>query len=257
MTRTRIAFGSLVLAATVAGGAAWATIPAADGVISGCYQKEEGGLRVIDSETQTCRPSELAISWNRTGPQGPRGEQGARGEQGPQGPEGDRGDTGAKGDKGDPGAQGEAGAPGPQGLPGQQGPPGPKGDPGERGATGTAGAIGPPGPQGAPGPKGDKGDPGPAGPSGAPLWARFASDGTPLGGNGPTGQHVSDGLYYVTFPRNVAACALITSATYGSVSSVIVHPSNVTVSVTTFMDWDSVWRRPGYVDAEFSIVAYC
>ena len=66
----------------LAGGIAWAAIPSAGGVISGCHQKNEGQLRVIDPGTDSCRPSELAIAWN---------ERGIRGEQG------DLGDPGAPG----------------------------------------------------------------------------------------------------------------------------------------------------------------
>lgn len=56
----------------IAGGVAFATIPSADGVINGCYQKNEGMLRVID-DAGACRTSEIAISWNHVGPQGEQG----------------------------------------------------------------------------------------------------------------------------------------------------------------------------------------
>ena len=56
----------------VGGGAALAAIPDSSGVINGCYQKNVGNLRVIDSSAgDSCRPSEIAISWSQTGPQGP------------------------------------------------------------------------------------------------------------------------------------------------------------------------------------------
>jgi Collagen triple helix repeat (20 copies) len=104
MKQTLMGAAAGALAATaIAGGVAWATIPAADGVIHGCYQKEEGNLRVIDDATQSCRPSEVAISWSQTGPQGP---QGAAGPTGPQGPQGEKGE---KGEKGDDGANGVSG----------------------------------------------------------------------------------------------------------------------------------------------------
>lgn len=71
MTRTRIAFAVLALAATLAGGVAWATIPAANGVINGCYQRERGSLRVIDAAGEQCQlAGEVPISWNATGPEG-------------------------------------------------------------------------------------------------------------------------------------------------------------------------------------------
>jgi hypothetical protein len=119
----------LVLALTVGAAvfgvvsAVQAAIPDASGVINGCYQKNVGNLRVIDAGAgQSCRPSEIAISWSKTGPQGP---------QGPAGPQGPKGDTGATG---------------PAGPQGPAGPPGPKGDTGATGATGPTGPQGPPGP---------------------------------------------------------------------------------------------------------------
>ena len=53
-----------VVAAVLAGGVAWAAIPSAGGVINGCYQKNEGQLRVIDPSSDTCRKSEVPIGWN-------------------------------------------------------------------------------------------------------------------------------------------------------------------------------------------------
>jgi hypothetical protein len=86
----------LVLAvpsALAVAGLAYATIPAAGGVIHGCYQKNVGNLRVIDPATDKCRPSEIAISWNAQGPKGDPGPQGPVGPQGPQGPAGPPGET--------------------------------------------------------------------------------------------------------------------------------------------------------------------
>jgi hypothetical protein len=69
-----------VIAIASTGGVAWATgIRGADGVINDCYQKNQGQLRVIDPATDTCRPSEVAITWNQ---QGVRGEKGEKGEPG-------------------------------------------------------------------------------------------------------------------------------------------------------------------------------
>lgn len=62
-------------------------------VLTGCYQKVNGQLRIVTSASQ-CRPSEIAISWNITGPQGPGGPQGPAGPQGPVGPEGPQGPDG-------------------------------------------------------------------------------------------------------------------------------------------------------------------
>ncbi|HEU5212419.1 MAG TPA: hypothetical protein VFU10_06580 [Gaiellaceae bacterium] len=135
-----------IVGAAVAGGAALAAIPDSSGVINGCYQKNVGNLRVIDpSAGDSCRPSEIAISWSQTGPQGPpgpKGDTGATGPQGPVGPQGPKGDTGA------------TGATGPQGPVGPQGP---KGDTGATGATGPQGPVGPQGPKGDTGPQGPPG----------------------------------------------------------------------------------------------------
>jgi collagen triple helix repeat protein len=126
----RVIVGALV-GALLGGGVAWATIPSADGVIHGCYQKSDGQLRVVDGGA-ACRASELALSWNQTGPQGL------------QGPKGDKGDTGATGPQGPPGAQGpqgekgETGSTGPQGVTGDTGPQGPPGPQGPSGAGGSA-----------------------------------------------------------------------------------------------------------------------
>ncbi len=108
----------IVTAGTAA--VAYAAIPGGDGVIHGCYKKEAGTLRVID-DTGTCRPSEVALEWNQTGPQGPQGPTGPTGPDGPQGPQGEQGPDGPKGDTGDPGPKGDKGEPGPAGPAGVSG----------------------------------------------------------------------------------------------------------------------------------------
>jgi len=77
------------IAVALAGGVAYALIPQ-DGVITGCYARGTGSLRVIDAGA-TCRPGETLISWNQQGPEGPRG------------PEGPAGADGAAGAPGSPG----------------------------------------------------------------------------------------------------------------------------------------------------------
>jgi len=85
-----VAIGALVMAG--AGGVAWATIPGPDGVIHGCYQKENGQLRVIDptnagdKNSSACKENEQPLDWN---------QRGAPGAPGPQGPQGDRGPSDA------------------------------------------------------------------------------------------------------------------------------------------------------------------
>lgn len=85
--------GALLMSA--AGGVAWAAIPDSGGAIHGCYQKNVGTLRVVDTtstasnpNTSSCRNDEQPLTWSQTGPQGP---------QGPQGVKGDKGDTGDRG----------------------------------------------------------------------------------------------------------------------------------------------------------------
>jgi hypothetical protein len=80
------AFVALAIAgiALVVGGIAYAAIPDGSGVIHGCYQKNQGALRVIDTgTTQTCSSSETPLTWSQTGPQGQPGQQGPPGPTGP------------------------------------------------------------------------------------------------------------------------------------------------------------------------------
>ena len=180
--------GTVALVAVLSG-IAYAAIPAADGKISGCYDKRSGALRVVD-QTTTCRSGEAAIAWNQKGPTGPAGTpglQGEKGETGDTGPAGADGPAGPAGEKGDPGPEGPAGPAGEKGDTGDSGPAGPEGPPGPEGPAGPKGDPGDPGgPVGPEGPPGPKGDPGPRGPTGytgadgtiVTRWARFDSNGT-------------------------------------------------------------------------------
>jgi hypothetical protein len=117
--------GAVAGAALAAGTVAFAAIPDNGGTIHGCYQKNVGNLRVIEpSAGDSCRPSEVEISWSQTGP---RGLQGLTGAQGPKGDPGAQGSQGLKGDTGATGAQGSQGLKGDTGPQGQQGPTGPAG----------------------------------------------------------------------------------------------------------------------------------
>lgn len=79
------------LAVALAAGLAFAAIPGAGGVISGCYGPT-GQLRVIDAGAgEACKASETSLSWSQTGPQGPQGPEGPQGPQGLQGPQGPAG----------------------------------------------------------------------------------------------------------------------------------------------------------------------
>lgn len=89
-TRRRSRRWQLTVGAVVGAGAlgvagiALASIPAADGVIHGCYHTTNGNLRVVDdATTASCRTGETAIQWNQTGPEGPQGVPGPAGPQGP------------------------------------------------------------------------------------------------------------------------------------------------------------------------------
>ena len=78
-------FRRVVLAITavavvaIAGGVTYAVADiGGGGVINGCYKSQNGQLRLIDPATDSCHPSETAISWSQTGPQGPAGPPGDR-----------------------------------------------------------------------------------------------------------------------------------------------------------------------------------
>lgn len=116
MLKTRIAGISAAVVLIGAGTVAYAAIPDPAGVVHGCYNKggllqDKGALRVVD-EGEKCRSTELAMTWNQTGPQGPVG---------PVGPTGPTGATGATGSAGAAGPKGDAGAAGPKGDTGPAG----------------------------------------------------------------------------------------------------------------------------------------
>ena len=146
MTRSvYLAFGA-ALGIGLLGSVAYAAIPAATGVISGCMTTSglqgQHLLTLLDTaQSSVCQSGQTLITWSQMGPAGPKGDTGPVGPAGPQGAKGDAGATGATG------------------------PQGPTGPQGSQGTSGQTGAVGPVGPAGAQGPKGDKGDTGPAGPS--------------------------------------------------------------------------------------------
>ena len=82
-----VGIGAL-LGTALASGIAWAAIPSTGGAIDGCYQKNEGQLRVIDPGTDTCRPSEIPITWNSQGGKGDKGDPGTPGLDGHDGRDG-------------------------------------------------------------------------------------------------------------------------------------------------------------------------
>jgi hypothetical protein len=76
-TARRGAWLAVGLGAIAAAAVSRATIPAADGTISGCYARKSGKLRVVDGTP--CKRSEEAVTWSQTGPQGPTGGTGPAG----------------------------------------------------------------------------------------------------------------------------------------------------------------------------------
>ena len=82
------AVAGALITATLAGGIAWAAVPAAEGQINGCYQKNEGQLRVIDPGADACQPSEIPIAWSQAGGPGLPGDSGVPGRAGQDGLDG-------------------------------------------------------------------------------------------------------------------------------------------------------------------------
>jgi hypothetical protein len=71
MRRVALALTAAAVVA-IAGGITYAVADIGDGgVINGRYKSQNGQLRVIDPATDSCHPSETAISWSQTGTQGP------------------------------------------------------------------------------------------------------------------------------------------------------------------------------------------
>jgi hypothetical protein len=70
------ACAAAVAALALAGGIAYAAIPDPTGMIHCCFKTVGGQLRVIDTSTTNCLPSETAISWNQIGAQGTPGVSG-------------------------------------------------------------------------------------------------------------------------------------------------------------------------------------
>jgi hypothetical protein len=98
MKRMAVAIMCVISAAAV-GSLAYGAIPDRNGVIHACYDKQSGQLRIFDSESglpKGCGVKEVAINWNRTGPQGPIGPAGPQGLAGPTGPAGSAGPIGGR-----------------------------------------------------------------------------------------------------------------------------------------------------------------
>jgi hypothetical protein len=114
--RKKLVLGMAVIAALALGGGAYALVSSdyvdSQGAYHGCVNQVNGSLRAI-VPTDTCKPNEVAILWNKQGPKGDTGDPGptgATGAQGPQGPTGDAGPQGVQGETGPQGPPGPAGA---------------------------------------------------------------------------------------------------------------------------------------------------
>jgi collagen triple helix repeat protein len=106
----RASLGVAVAAAFALVGVAFGAIPGASGVISACYDKQSGQVRIYDGAGGTpkgCGKTEAPISWNQ---QGPKGDTGPPGPQGPAGPQGIQGSQGPQGPVGATGPAGPSGA---------------------------------------------------------------------------------------------------------------------------------------------------
>jgi hypothetical protein len=100
--RWLLAGSAMGLSLGMLGSIAYAAIPGAGGLISGCVSTAgvngQHVLTLLDlSQGSACGRGQSLVVWNQAGPQGPKGD------AGPQGPTGNTGPQGPKGDKGDPG----------------------------------------------------------------------------------------------------------------------------------------------------------
>lgn len=164
------------------------------------------------------------------GPTGPSGNDGIVGPQGVTGPAGADGVNGATGPTGPSGNNGTNGTNGSNGSNGATGPTGPTGTAGANGATGAQGPIGVTGPgAGATGPMGPTGPAGGGG--GASMKGVVNADGTIGSGTGYTVNHVSTGVYQITFSSTLSAAPILNitpEATASAGSSVPYLASNAT-----------------------------
>jgi hypothetical protein len=152
--RTRTALlgigGAIVLTIGGTAYAATAEIPGPNGVISACYLKSGGDLKVIDPSVTTCTKGETSLDWNQQGPAGPAGAAGATGPAGPAGPQGYTGSPGPAGTGASvtPLSSGDTNCPngGAEIQDGNNPPDTAYACTGATGSPGVAGSTGPPGP---------------------------------------------------------------------------------------------------------------
>ncbi len=96
----RTAVLCLLTVGAVAGMTAYASIPSNDGILTACFERRTGLLRLIDGALTTCTAYESQISWNLRGPIGPQGMSGTPGVAGAVGPVGPEGPAGPAGPPG-------------------------------------------------------------------------------------------------------------------------------------------------------------
>jgi hypothetical protein len=80
---SRLAIATVTIFA-VAGGIAYAAIPDADGVYHACLSRN-GSIRIIDPDTDQCKATETAITFNQKGDKGDPGPAGTNGTNGTNG----------------------------------------------------------------------------------------------------------------------------------------------------------------------------
>jgi len=84
-SRLRWAAAALVVGAVIAGGVATVRAQTAGSpTIKACANRNSGQLRIL-AEGETCRNTEVPLSWNVQGPKGDKGDKGDPGAQGPPG----------------------------------------------------------------------------------------------------------------------------------------------------------------------------
>jgi hypothetical protein len=107
--KKRLGLGAAItVAALSVAGIAYAQIPSG-GVISGCYTRSGGPLRVVDPSTTKCRSGETSLQWNQQGAPGKDGTNGTNGTNGKDGAPGTNGKDGAPGTNGTNGTNGVSG----------------------------------------------------------------------------------------------------------------------------------------------------
>src|SRR5919112_1972893 len=76
----KVIVGSVAALALLGGvTSAEAAIPGSGGVITACYSKADGSVRIIDAAKIKCKTGEIKLTWEQAGPMGPMGPEGPQG----------------------------------------------------------------------------------------------------------------------------------------------------------------------------------